>query len=195
MSSAEEEATWKEVQHKVVLDRAKWCAYVSATQNDAQKRYEKKVFHIESQRTTGNMVVDRFMAKTAKFFHCKDPGQVESVFEMFKKSVMSDCKTGRADTYTVVLIDFTKLGVLTLEALDWTTSLAAKVLENDATGVAVVLAPILENPTVEGERMRIEKKLRAKNFDPRLITLIACLCAPKRAGRGRVNMASVLEKG
>jgi hypothetical protein len=62
-----------------------------------------------------------------------------------------------------------------------------------------VLAPILENPTVEngeeGERMRIEKKLRAKNFDPRLITLIACLCAPKRAGRGRVNMASVLEKG
>jgi hypothetical protein len=44
--------------------------------------------------------------------------------------------------------------------------------------VALVVAPILENPSVEngeaGERARIEKKMRAKDLYPVLISLIAC---------------------
>lgn len=172
------EAKWKEVQHKISLDRAKWCTYIAATRSDDQKMYERKVFHIESQRTTGNLVVERYMSKCAKFFHSKDPAQIESMFEMFKKSVMSDCKTTIADTYSVVVLDYTKVGVLSQEMLDWSVGVSSKVLDKDPAGVLVIIAPVLENPAVEngeeGERRRIEKKLRAKNFHPVMITLIAC---------------------
>lgn len=171
------DAKYKELCHKIALDTAKWSSYLAASRTDEVKRHQNAVFHAEAQRSVGHMVVDRYMDKYTKFFGNKDAEQVTQVFQMFKKAIMADFRVNKTDVYTVVLVDFTKFGVVSQDMIDWTVGIAGKALEADPNGVLLCVAPVLENSTVEngeaGERARIEKKLRAKDFWPVLISLIA----------------------
>jgi hypothetical protein len=149
---------------------------LAASRTDEVKRHQNSVFHAEAQKTVGHMVTDRYMDKHAKFLCNKDPEQVTQVFQMFKKSLMCDFKLEKNDTYTIVLIDYTKHGTVTQDMVDWTIGIAGRVLE-DTNSVVVVVAPVLDNQGIDGEtgeRARIEKKLRAKDISPALVTLIAC---------------------
>ena len=170
------DAKFKETVHKISLDISKWSSYLGASRTDDAKRHQNSVFHAEAQKAVGQVVVDRYMDKNTKFFCNKDPEQVTQVFQMFKKSVMSDARLEKQNVYNVVLIDFTKHGSISQDLIDWTIGMASKVAD-DCNSVVVVIAPVLESSNVEhgeaGERARIEKKLRARDLSPVLITLMS----------------------
>lgn len=177
VSLSQADAKYKELCHKITLDTARWSSFLSASRVDESKKHQVTVFHAEAQRAIGQVVVDRYMDKFSKFFANKESDQVAQVFKMYKSSLMAEHRLSKADFFTVVVIDYTKYGIISQDMLDWTVGLASKVLDNDPNGVLVVIAPIMENANIEfgesGERSRIEKKLRAKDLTPVLVTLIA----------------------
>ena len=144
---------------------------------DDVKQHQRAVFHAEAQRSTGQVVVDRYMDKFCKFFGSKDPDQAVQLYQFFQTSLTSALHIAPPDLYTVVIVDLTKFGAVNQETIDWLIGVTARMVTN-VNSVALVLAPILDNPSVEngesGERARIEKKMRAKDLWPVLITLIAC---------------------
>ena len=170
------DAKYKETVHKITLDIAKYSSYLSASRSDDVKRHLNSVFHAESQKAVGNIVVERYMDKNARFFCNKDPDQVSAMFNLFKKSLMSETRLDKQNVFTMVMIDFTKHGAISQDLIDWMVGLTAKVVE-DCNSVALVIAPVLESSNVEhgesGERARIEKKFRARDMSPVLITLMS----------------------
>ena len=171
------DARFKEVCQKVALDKAKWSNFCAASRMDDVKQHQRAVFHAEAQRSTGQVVVDRYMDKFCKFFGSKDPDQAVQLYQFFQTSLTSVLHIAPPDLHTVVIVDFTKFGAVNQETIDWLIGVTARMVTN-VNSVALVLAPILDNPSVEngesGERARIEKKMRAKDLWPVLITLIAC---------------------
>jgi hypothetical protein len=86
--------------------------------------------------------------------------------------------TDMASIAELMIVDYTKTGVLTPEELESSLSWAADMLDAELSRrqAVLVIAPLLESSFVEngeaGERLRIEKKLRAKGFEPYLVSLI-----------------------
>ena len=164
------------MQAKIAADKAKWLDYLRAKDGDKRSLHHARAMHQRKMKEVGATVVTRCLDKWFKFLQSKDSLFIAESVASFASAVMRRVKVREQSVRRICLVDFTKCGTLSKEALDWLIGLAEKITKvQPSNSCVVIVAPWLVSEAVEdgadGERKNIELKCKNRNLKTYPITL------------------------
>ena len=174
--SGQADASWKEMVAKIASDKAKWLDWLRAKEADKRTRHHARAVHQRKMKEVGGAVVSRCMDDWFKFLQSKDAQFIAESCASFAVNVIKRTKVKEINVRRVCLVDFTKLGTMSKEALDWCIGLAEKITKaQPSTSCVIIVAPWLVSDAVEdgadGERKNIELKCKNRGLKTYPITL------------------------
>ena len=132
--------------------------------------------HQRQMKEVGSQIVSRCLEDWFKFLQSKDANFIFESFASFAVGMMKRTKVKEHNVRRICLVDFTKYGTMSKEALDWSIGLAEKISKvQPSNSCVLIVAPWLVSDAVEdgadGERKSIEVKCKNRNLKTFPVTL------------------------